>query len=151
MRALVALVAANAISCSSHKPPRVTPDGGVDAFVVIECDCNVLYQTGCAVGEKCAWVYSGMGPMPPGYVTCVPDGSAPAAAECTYGPYVPDTYPKSCVSGSYDDCVRGTACWNGTCERICDLQMPSCDNGKTCVMHNGLLEYNNVYFGGVCE
>jgi hypothetical protein len=155
MRALTLSVIASATACSSvHSTPETrdaASDASPDARSFLECNCNVLAQAGCDVGQKCAWVYTGIGPDPLGYLTCVPNGSVAAGGECNYGPDVPEMYPMTCVSGSYDNCVHGTACWNGTCEQICGLQMPLCGVGQTCVMHERLLEYNGTYFAGVCE
>ena len=152
------LLAASAVACSGgtqgrRHPPEILDGPGADApDIVIECDCNVLTQTGCAVGQKCQWVFDQTTPTPLGHITCVPDGTVPVAGSCTYGPIVtPD--PGSCVSGSYDTCAGGGQCWNGTCEAICDPHggAPGCGSGQSCVTHDGLFGDYGPPVAGVCE
>lgn len=150
------LVAVGSVACSTdplRHPPVPLDAPHDDADVVIECNCNVLLQVGCDPGQKCVWAYGTTTQMPPGSIACAPDGTVPAGGACTYGPVVPSTYPQSCVSGSYDDCVRGTACWNGRCEPICDPQggSPGCGASQICVTHDGLFEDGNGFVAGVCE
>lgn len=154
MRRLVLVAVGAACSSTGHsRHAALLPDAPADAYVVIECNCSVLFQVGCDPGQKCVWAYGTTTQVPPGSIACAPDGTVPAGGACTYGPVVPSTYPQGCVSGSYDDCVRGTACWNGRCEPICDAQggSPGCGSGQTCVTHDGLFEYGNAFVAGVCE
>ena len=48
--------------------------------------CNVLTQTGCNAGEKCAWVRDQSSASPLGHLACAPDGTAPIGGACMYGP-----------------------------------------------------------------
>lgn len=151
------LGAAAVAACSGTGPRRHLPevlDGpGADAPRPVDCElCNIRTQTGCDPGQKCLWAIDATMPMPAGHIECAPDGTVPVGGTCTYGPFVPPD-PQSCVSGSYDDCIKGSQCWNGVCEQICDPQggLPTCNAGMTCVTHDGLLEYNGTFVAGVCE
>jgi hypothetical protein len=79
-------------------------------------DCNVYAQSGCPVGEKCAWILddptSGLG-----HVGCAANGTVGLGGRCTE----PET------AGRADDCVAGAHCFGDHCLEICvDPIMGSC-------------------------
>ena len=152
------LLAAGAAACTNqqahHHPPEVLDAPRADAYEDIECFCNVLTQTGCPAGQKCQWGIDQTTPTPLGHITCAPDGTVPVGGACSYGPIIVTPDPGSCVSASFDNCVRGSQCWSGTCEAICDPQggSPTCSAGYACVTHEGLFGPNGQpVAAGLCE
>lgn len=70
--------------------------------------CNPISQTGCAVGEKCAFILDDPG-AGAGHVGCVPDGTQGLGEACT----------DATVAGESDDCTIGSDCYRGVCHEIC--------------------------------
>jgi hypothetical protein len=114
--------------------------------------CNILTQTGCNAGEKCAWVRDQSSANPLGHLACAPDGSMPIGGACTYGP--------DGVMG-YDNCAKGGVCLaststpaaSGKCSQICDQNggTPMCQTGFACGLYSGLLEVGGMNVAGVCD
>jgi hypothetical protein len=113
--------------------------------------CNLLTQTGCNQGDKCAWVR--VSDECGGSPTCVPGGDVPVGGSCSWGPVGPTT--------GYDNCVIGAICSaepdasTGTCERVCspwDATLP-CPSGSACAVRAGLFsdEPNETPLAGICE
>ena len=139
------------VACGDSKSHvTVMPDGQPDAFVIYECNCGVLGQFGCSVGEKCTWGFQADG-QGHGYIACAATGSAAIGEPCTYTV----SQVEHCGAIDADNCVRGAVCVEGTCEAICDSDggEPMCDAQHTCVTHPGLFQYGSdtPYVAGVCE
>lgn len=85
--------------------------------------CNPLTQAPCAVGERCAWVTTGN--HFEGHTDCLPDGTLAAGVACARD------------AMGLDDCKRGLACVDGTCQTLCDLDAQSgCEVTSTCVKYS---------------
>lgn len=134
--ALLAGVAgiAGIAACSSTKQKVHLIDSGTGLDGTSGA-CNLIMQTGCAVGEKCTWFHDDMSDPPIGHIGCAPAGSAAVDSTCAYG--APG------VTG-YDDCQAGLVCLthrDGTasCATICDAQTGSgCGSSDGCVRTSGL-------------
>ncbi len=95
--------------------------------------CNVLAQTGCAVGEKCTWLVDNWMPQYIGHIGCAPNGTAELGEACVFG---------AAGATGYDNCSGGSVCNAhasdevGACVSICDPQggSPTCDAQHTCVI-----------------
>ena len=115
--------------------------GATDAGDASTPVCDVIAQTGCAGGEKCAWVRQQTMPVSVGNIACVPDGTVALGGACSSGG----------ASGT-DDCKKGLACVNGSCRTICDPAVDSCDANHACSTYAGLFASSNVQpAAGVCD
>ena len=114
-------------SCPSPQTCTVAGDTGVGTCATLTSTasspdlaastCDIVAQTGCRPGEKCALVSEGAGGE---RTTCAPDGTVGLGGRCT-------------AQGDLDDCVAGLSCVDGTCQRFCDPAQPfSCPTGQTC-------------------
>jgi hypothetical protein len=85
--------------------------------------CDLVAQTGCAAGERCAWVPDD---MDRGAHVCVPDGTVALHAPCTtFSPGVPD------------DCRAGTSCLGGVCATICNVTAGCGSTDFACARYAG--------------
>jgi len=106
----------------------IVPDGCGGAY------CDLLMQTGCMAGEKCAWVEDTSSQCGQ-HERCVPDGSAALGQPCAFGPPGP---------AGYDNCVKGAVCsaagGSAVCRQMCNLfDNPStCDATHACFFDDGL-------------
>lgn len=102
--------------------------------------CNPLMQTGCADGQKCAWVQE---TADIGYLDCVADGTVAIGGACTLS---------GGMTGS-SNCVKGSECVAGVCKQICDDQggAPTCDAQHACGRYDGLFEVGEETVAGVCD
>lgn len=102
--------------------------------------CNPLTQTGCATGEKCAWINDGGN----GRTGCTPAGTIAVGCACSTG-----------VAGTtgYDDCVGGSQCVGGTCRAICDHLggAPMCGTGFSCGTFSDVFVSGATNTAGVCN
>ncbi len=134
------------IACSpAHRPPEsIGSDAsgpGSDARPADAAPadaapaCNVLTQTGCNPGEKCAWIQS---PPTIGHIGCAPDGSVAIGDACSYNP----------PPMAWDNCSTGNACEAGICRQICDPHggAPQCEAGYACTVYHDFFG-----FAGVCD
>lgn len=111
--------------------------------------CDVVAQTGCSLGERCAWIQDQTTPTLVAELGCVPDGTVALGGACSIGPAGPTT--------GYDDCKKGLACVNLSCKTICDPFAPpsavgACDAKHACVTYGGVFQSSgSPPFAGVCE
>ncbi len=115
--------------------------GGVKDPVVGLADCSPLAQTGCGVGQKCAWFQidsaSGLGGN-----GCAPAGGKVAGQACTMG-------PDGATTG-FDDCAKGLSCVSGVCRTICDTTTEAtCSAVQACTRYAGLFADSSGL--GVCD
>jgi hypothetical protein len=77
----------------------ISPENGVGLCLTEELPaaCDIFYQTGCAVGQKCTFMTGGVG--------CAGAGPVGLGEAC---------------GGSAGGCVAGGLCVNSTCGEICD-------------------------------
>lgn len=113
-------------------------DGTLDGAPTPACD--LVAQTGCATGKKCALVKTMAGSG--GDIACVPDGTVAVNGACTFG--APG------ASTGYDNCKKGGICTAGACEAICDPKaLPgaqhACATGFTCSVPS------NLSGAGLCD
>lgn len=112
-------------------------DGGSDAGAEDggPGTCDVVANTGCGAGERCAWAIPAAGT---GEARCAPEGTVDAGEECTGDP-----------ESGLDDCRGGLVCVTGTCRAICALDgSTACPTNTACRMYSGLFEDEG---GGVCD
>lgn len=86
-------------------------DAPVDAAGLVCHPFAPAGEQGCALGEKCTWIWLQLTPTRLGTLGCVPDGIAQVDEPCTLG-------PPGETSG-YDNCAAGLYCLSGTCAAIC--------------------------------
>ncbi len=91
--------------------------------------CNAVAQTGCTVGEKCAFVLDDPD-TGAGYVGCVVDGSQAIGDACT----------DASVAGGSDDCTAGGDCYRGVCHEICTTVNDQCAVGACVTFQDALGE-----------
>jgi hypothetical protein len=104
--------------------PDADTTGGPDADVGDVC--NPVSQTGCAAGEKCAFIIDDLD-LGAGHVGCAPDGTQARGAECT----------EAAAVGGTDNCVRGNDCYRGTCMEICTTVNDQCSDGSCVPFSDG--------------
>ena len=98
------------------------PAGTPPATAPAPAACNVFAQTGCADGEKCAFIVDGNEDNSlQGHVGCIADGTVGLDGECTF------------TVGTGDTCQAGLACDGGTCREVCSETNPNCSNNGSCV------------------
>ncbi len=136
----------------SNPSPAVTIDAGpIDVEPIMECNCNLLTQTGCRPNMRCTWLVDATMPELVGHIGCVPEGPIGIGGACDYGPSVAETQD-SCLVGSFDDCESRSVCWAGTCAPICSgFGMPMCAASEHCVIHPGFLGPVGLEAAGTCE
>jgi hypothetical protein len=83
--------------------------------------CNPVAQTGCAAGQRCAWIWTGQNA---GHNACLADGAATLGGACTVGPDGETT--------GFDNCKKGTSCVSGVCKTICSTTPDSCPVNYAC-------------------
>jgi hypothetical protein len=148
--AVVMLALAIGAGCGDHEDERLLCtclDSNIDAIDPTACD--PLAQTGCALTEKCTWVWEQLPPFgqttptPDGEITCVANATLPLNADC--GPRQ--------LGG--DRCASGLACIEGRCEAICDPlgggAGATCDADQVCTTHAPEFERGGVVIAGVCD
>ena len=114
--------------------PGVSDDPGVTPTATTPVSCNIFAQTGCADGEKCAFVVDGnAADSIQGHVSCVADGTVALDGACTLG---------DVSVGSGDICQAGLACDGGTCRAVCSETNPNCANNGSCVAFNVYPDFN---------
>ncbi len=112
-------------------------DGPVDAMTDAGgTTCDPLApagMSGCAAGQKCAWITITDIPQPVGMLGCVPTGTVALNNACTIG-------PPGQVTG-FDNCVEGAQCVSGICQDVCGMNgQPNgaCPAGSTCTRYAGV-------------
>jgi len=94
--------------------PATAPDAGD-----IPPACNAVAQTGCAAGEKCAFILDDA-TTGDGHTGCVANGTVGAGAACV----------RPMVVGTSDNCQGGLFCYQDTCNEICTVQTNDCTAGS---------------------
>ncbi len=94
----------------------VIPADASDVDAPRSGDCDAVAQTGCADGQKCAFVLD-IPDTGVGHVACVPDGSAALGEACE----------RPSAAGDVDTCAKGGHCYNGTCRQTCTRTNDTCD------------------------
>ena len=89
-------------------------DGGLDAGPGAPCD--PVFQTGCALGQRCTRFADGLDAGEP---ICVADGTQAEAAPCE-------------VDAGLDNCQRGLVCKAGLCDAICSADAGACGPNTAC-------------------
>ena len=104
-------------------------DAPGDAFT--GAACNVLAQTGCLQGERCAWIEDNNASPPLGHIGCAPIGAVALGGTCMYG---------APGATGYDNCQQGDVCINSVCKQICDVNggAPMCAAGSHCGAYSGV-------------
>ena len=121
--------------------------------------CDILAQTGCAAGEKCAWVRVSVSQAQQiGQMACVPAGAQALDAECAYGAMGATT--------GYDNCQAGLVCLansradmaTGRCREICDVMgtntAAACPTGFACGAYASFFQNSGATApppAGVCD
>ena len=78
--------------------------------------CDLVAQSGCAMGEKCMAVASTAEPVH----TCVPAGTVAEGAACM-------------STSTGDNCLAGLACLSGQCRKYCDVSISTtCSTNFVC-------------------
>ena len=99
-------------------PTMVDAGPGADA----DTDCETVPQSGCAPGDKCAFVLDDAA-SGSGIEACAPSGPVAIGNPC-----VP---PQQ--EGQADNCVIGAHCYLGVCRQMCDGRLVGCDEESSCV------------------
>jgi hypothetical protein len=139
--ALIGLLAA--VACGDDGPVVVRDAGVGDAPSDVPAGpCSPTLQTGCADGEKCAWLIDENAVWS---AVCQPAGAAVIGEPCTYGT----------LAAPQDSCVAGAICTNRHCAAICPLgNTPgtACPGTQFCNDRPSLFQNGNAAaFAGVCE
>lgn len=136
---------ASVVGCGGGNPESVgidgggTSDGGNDGQAPpidgSAATCDLVAQTGCDAGQKCAWVRVAVAPNPIGVLGCVPDGNVDQGGSCTYG--------ASGDTTGYDNCKKGLTCGAlmaenavGTCRATCSLTAAAPGTQGTCPVNH---------------
>jgi len=98
------------------RPDRSTAQPTTDTSLAVAC--NPVSQTGCGVGEKCAWVVDQLDPEI-GHLDCAPAGTVSIGSACT----------EPTAPGGTDDCEAGGHCYNGYCHELCTTVNDQCGDG----------------------
>jgi hypothetical protein len=135
--ALGVLIVIGTFAACGGKDPVLIDANTADAGEI----CNILDQTGCMEGLKCAWLRDS---QTLGHIDCVPEGAVALDGACGYGAPGP---------AGYSNCVHGTECVNSVCKSICDHNggPPMCDTNHACSQYDGLFESASVTIAGVCD
>ena len=87
---------------------------------VAPAPCDMVAQTGCGAGERCAWIRDQVDPKPSGAPGCVAEGTADVNGPCSYG--------ATGTATGFDNCRKGLTCLatyaeqaTGVCRAVCDL------------------------------
>jgi hypothetical protein len=81
-------------------------------------ECNPVSQSGCAAGEKCAFIVDQLDPLI-GHIGCTADGTDAVGAACT----------EAAAVNTSDSCAKGGECYNGLCHEICSTVNDQCTDG----------------------
>ncbi len=143
----LALAALLGLSIACGGGGSKTPDASDGS----QLQCDPLAQTGCAIGEKCTWLFDAFMPQYVGHVGCAPDGTAGVGEACKYGP--------PGITG-VDNCKGGLVCGEfrgdtGICKTICNQSggSPACDGDHVCVTYSDLFSTgaSTPKAAGVCD
>lgn len=109
--------------------------------------CNPVAQTGCAASEKCTWIIDQDGSANAddiAHIGCAPNGTVAVDAACTAA--------TSTANDGHDNCLGGSYCLGGSCQKICDLQnAASCDSDHSCARYSNVFESGGNAVAGVCD
>lgn len=144
MKALtLAALLVGLIACGGDDPPVNLPDAPPADAPGAACD--VLAQSGCDAGEKCARVVLQSTPTTVAEVRCVPQGTQAVDQTCAYG---------AAGDNGYSNCVGGTECVGGECKQICDQQggNPKCLATHACGLYENVFQTGPQDFSaGLCD
>ncbi len=128
--------------------PAIVPDGaamtdaGTTPDAGMPVQCNVNAQTGCAAGQKCAWLRLEASPaLQLGQTGCVPNGNVAVDGVCAWGAAGEAT--------GYDNCAQGLYCVSpatvdeasGVCADTCSLD----GSGDDCGPDFACTQYANTF------
>jgi hypothetical protein len=82
-------------------------DAAVDAPDGPPAQCDVFAQTGCPATQKCTWILDS---DTTSHIACVANGTVADKGACTF----------SNATIGYDNCVKGSFCFNNVCATICN-------------------------------
>ena len=120
--------------CTSSPVLPPTSDTSGD---VPQVECNVWAQTGCASGQKCAFVIDGINPQDNtnilGHVACIKDGTAALGEACESAFDIEVDPPVVNVDES-DTCQGASVCYKNTCRSLCSDVNPVCSDGDVGVV-----------------
>lgn len=130
--------------------------GGIDAGN--PGACNILTQTGCDAGQKCAWVRVQVSAATQlGQLACVPDGTVAVDGQCQYGAQGATTGFDNCQAGLVCLASSATDMAQGTCRTICDLAeataSAACPTNFACGAYSSFFENEGdpMPAAGVCD
>ncbi len=87
-----------------------------------DMDCETVPQSGCAPGDKCAFVLEEVA-SGDGIEACAPSGPVAVGNPCVAAQ----------EAGEADNCVIGAHCYLGVCRQMCDGLLVGCDDESSCV------------------
>jgi len=144
-------------ACGGHGggPAQDGPDARGAADAAPGRACDVLAQSGCNAGEKCAWVRTAASATSAkGEAVCVPDGDRSNGQVCHFG--------ATGIATGFDDCEKGLTCEadigvdkaTGVCTKTCDIdaKVDACGPKAACTAHTGyFFDLTNVeHRRGLC-
>lgn len=114
------------MACEGHDPPpRLLDAASPDAArCSLSQTCNPIGQAGCSsLGDKCTWIRRDDGCD---HIACVGAGALQLGAPCSFD--------QRQGTSSFDACIAGAVCSEGTCRRICNIGVDvECDAGEMCI------------------
>jgi hypothetical protein len=110
------------VACGDPSIVRCECHTGIWSECPVGANCNPISQTGCADGQKCAYILCEPGSYYVYRVGCSADGDAGVGAACT----------EPTVANETDECASGGHCYEGVCRAVCTTLNPRCETPQCC-------------------